>query len=185
MNFGYVNYGPEIEETQFDKHWDRYYGARYRLNKHLTFELRSDTYESAGNVNLIQLQEPARYSINATGYTGYVFYSVPYRKWNVNIGLGMGLHYFDLDLDFLTIDAHWHRWFKINTRELKLGLEYILSPNTALEAEIRVIRGDQIINSQALGASFTVEYDDLDNGEQPLLLPADNVQCHRRCQIHL
>lgn len=159
LQIGCQYIGPDIGDFGVDKKWCLSYSSNYRLSQDLTAELRYDSFKSRQSTTL--LFEPAVFTAKVTAVTGYVNYIISDGKWNFNFAVGAGLHSFNVNYDSLTIDSHYHRWFKIDTFEFKLGVEYPLNQSSSIELEARAIFGKDTFDLGALKKEIHAGYDNV------------------------
>jgi len=157
--FGLCHLKPEVQGLDLEKNWSIFGSAAVKLTESLALELRHDTYKSSQTTTFAG--EQAAIDVKMKGFTGYLLYCLPRdeekEKWEFDVGFGLGEHKFDFFYDSDTINHH--RWFKLDTFEIKLGAEYCFTESYRMGIELRGIFGDEQIDLDDLGETVNVDLD--------------------------
>ena len=156
---GLCHLRPEVDGLQLERTWSLFGSARVGVYRRLFLECRYDTYRSAQLTTF--LGQLADVIIKTKGVTGYVVYYFPRHPeedtWEFDVGLGRGVHKFDLFHNSITMN--YHRWFKLDTYEIKLGAVYCFTDNWRMGMELRGIFGNERITLDGLGHTLNIDLD--------------------------
>jgi len=156
---GLCHLRPEVSGLQLERTWSLFGSARVGVYRRLFLECRYDTYRSAQLTTF--LGQLADVIIKTKGVTGYVVYYFPRHpeedKWEFDVGVGTGIHKFDLFHNSITMN--YHRWFRLDTYEIKLGAIYCFTDNWRMGMELRGIFGNERIALDGLGHTLNVDLD--------------------------
>lgn len=160
LKTGFFHFKPEIEDLNYDKKSRLAHNIRLGINKNFAVELQYNSYKDQLTGTL--QNQPATVSVETHNFTGFVIYTLPYKKWNYSIGLGYGEQKFDLHFYSQALGGSYNRWFRLGVAEWKLGLEYMITENHSLELVGRFIYStDEDVVLRALNDSIQVGYDDV------------------------
>ena len=150
---------PEIQVLNLERTWSLFSSVGVKFTETIALELRHDTYKSSQLTTFAG--EQADINVKMKGITGYLLYYFPRdvekEKWEFNVGFGLGQHKFDLFYDSDTIN--YHRWFKLDTFEVKVGAEYCFTENWRMGVELRGIFGDEMVSLSDLGETVNIGLD--------------------------